>query len=1654
MSAAGTCPGCGRASRPGARFCSACGTSLAPRCPACGAETEVDARFCDACGAGLIGRPAHETVARKVVTIVFADLIGSTSLHERLDPESVNRLMARYHRAVGAPVEAHGGTVVQLLGDGVMCAFGIPRVAEDDAIRAVRAAVAMHRAFREFVAEERAVLGTVGLRIAVNTGEVVVTDEYAAGIGDPLNVAARLQQEAHDGDVLIGEATQRLVRDLVTLEPVGTFALKGRAETVTAYRVVSLDRPAGAAATEFVGRDDELRRIMAAYEATIATPAARLVVILGTPGLGKSRLLAELGRRLASEAIVLMARCDAAGGPTFAPLADALRALLHVDDAAGGDAVRAAVEALVPPDESARIADGIAALLAGTPASPEETFFVIRRLLAAASAARPVILAIDDVQWAEPLLLDLTEHLVEWSTRVPLLVLLAARPELRDARPSLATPGGPAAEVVTLGGLDASAATRLAANVIGADELPAAIAGRVLAASEGNPLFVSELVRMLVHDGALKREGERWTAGVELSSLEMPPTIHALLAARVERLHPEDRTVLERAAVIGRQFSRGAVAHLVPPDLPDLDARLESLRHSELIEPDTAWLFGEPALRFHHNLIRDAAYRRLLKGTRAELHGQFADWLETRAGHAVEHDETIGWHLEQAHQHLRELGPIGERGRALGERAARYLGAAGRRALARDDLPLAASLLGRALERLDDTDPWRAELALDWCEALLAAGDVGPATRAVAAFDRMAGDSARLRSWHACFVGQLAVLTDPQALRATARALAAAADTLGSTGDAAGEAKALVVHATALARLGEIGACEAALDRALAAARRGHDTRRANAVLAGAPQAALWGPGPVSRASARCLDVVRVLRITRGAPAVEAVALRCQAVLEALRGRADASRRMIASSRHMMEELGITHRLLEAEVSAGLIELLEEDAPAAERYLRVAYDGLRAHGLAIDAAQAAALLGRALLALGRDAEAEALSHESEGLAGDDLKAAIAWRGVRAEALARRGEHATAIALARAAVEIAAATDALLDHADARHALAVTLRAAGRGDDADVEDERATELWEAKGATLLAERARRRGGRRDEVLDTDRSAEQLARPDAPATGPQPVRLVNAVCRSQVDFEQRWRERDWDGVVATFAPAPRLEDRRSLTGLGLAGEDFFANLRLLFTTPSSEWHSEPIATRGERLALFRVRFTGEVGHGGEMADEHLAIVEHDASGRRVAFVVFGAGDLDAAYTELDGRFAAGEGAPHAEILAHHRAFRRASAARDRDALLRLLPGDFTLLSHRRLANTGRRMTREEYVASLAVMDDLDVRAEIRVEHMLRLCATAVIGVSTFHGIASGGDFENSTVFVGGHDGRAFHVWELFDLEQLDAARARYAELAAEVPACRIESAATRAADRLREACEARDGDRLAALLPAGFRISDRRKTARPELDRRRWIDAALASSSRRRSELLATRGDRLALTHVHPEHGPAPIGSGGMGWLEIVEVDDAGDPAMLILFDEDDLDAAQAELDARYERGEAAAYGHVAMTRAFRRALAAREWDALATLLAPDLIVQDHRRLGWETLHGPGAYLEALRSLVELAPDVRLRLDHVVSMSDRGVIYAPAWVGTRDGGAFEDPSMVVAEFDALHRIRRFDQYGVDQLDEARARFDAIGSGDAHD
>ncbi len=1671
-----SCPSCGRANRPGARFCGGCGRSLAPRCPACGSEREPGAQFCDACGASFVPHAADAAAARKVVTIVFADLAGSTSLHERLDAESTRLFMDRYYRAMQGAVEAQRGTVTQLLGDGVKAVFGAPRVAEDDALRAVRAAVDMQRAFRELASDASGAVGPVGLRVAVNTGEVVAQDETEI-IGDPVNVAARLQQEAHDGDVLVGESTQRLVSGLVTLVPFGTFTLKGRAEPVSAYRVVSLERPAGPPAVAFVGRDDELRRLVGVFAAAVASPGARLAVILGSPGLGKSRLLDELGRRLGERATLLLARCDAAGGATFAPIAEALRTFLGVEVGAGREALGAAIDAAVPGDasERTRIADGVAALLSGAPESPEETFFIVRRLLAALATTRPVVLAIDDLQWAEPLLLDLTEHLVQWSSDAPLLVLGAARPELREARSSLAAPGGLVAEVVMLAGLDAGAATRLAANVIGADELPAAIAGRVLATSEGNPLFVGELVRMLVHDGALKREGDRWTAGVELAALEMPPTIHALLAARIERLRPEERTLLERAAVIGRHFSRAAVAQLLPPELrTELDARLESLRRSELIEPDTGWLLGEPMLRFHHVLIRDAAYRRLLKNTRAELHGRFADWLEAQVGEAVEHDETIGWHLEQAHQHLSELGPIDERGRAVGERAARHLAAAGRRALARDDLPLAASLLGRALDRLDPADPARADLALDWCEALLAAGEVGPAAGAIDELGRFSGGSDRLRAWHTCFAGQLAALTDPQSLRATADAVAAAAEVLASAGDAAGEAKAHSVHALALQRLGKVGACEAALDRALAAARRAHDRRRANAVLAGAPLAALWGPSPVTRASGRCLDVVRVLRITQGAPAVEAVALRCQAVLEALRGRTEAARRMLASSRRMVEELGIMQRLLEADVFAGLIELLEGDAVAAERELRAAYEGLRSHGLRIDAAQAAALLGRALLAQGRAAEAEAMSLDSEALAGDDLKAAIAWRGVRAEALARRGEHTAAVELARAAVELAAATDALLDHADARLALAAALRAAGRGAEADAEEKRAIELWEAKGATLLVERARREV---EPIAQADRAPEDHAETHAVRRRVRP----NAATANLTGFDAAVAARDVEALSALLGDGARTVHHA--TGVTYDTRRLRAVWSALFRAREPRLAHEPLATLGDSLALCRSSLSFEaladddLPPFGAVERDQIVLVEADARGLRRGSEVFAADRLGDAVARLYER--------HAELLPDGPARARAAATARSVAAMPGSPSrwpfapDVEATDHRTVG-WGSVRGADTAVRVIRTLPQLSTDLANRIDDVLGLRSEALLVRWTNSGTdrASGGAFERSlcVLWVFGADGLVTR-WEQFDADRDADALARFDELAGEATTSRFGAAPSRGAAkvhrrvrpnaatantaRLEAVIAAREDAALDGLFADSLKVVHHPTGAIYDREGVLFSQRSLlrARGLTYRHESLATLGDWLQLSwwstsfnSLPGDDDLGPFGAVERENLLLIEVDSNGRQRRVEFFAMDRLGEAVARL---YERcGEILPVGPEreraeATARSVATVLAQPDVDRFGTALAPAVEFADHRTLGFAPGRGAEALLRGRRVLLETSVDVANGVDDVLGARTEALLVRLTTSGTdrAGGGAWEKPGLVLWVFGSEGLVARIETFDADREAEALARFDEL-------
>ena len=1569
------CPGCRHENRSGAKFCEECATPLPMSCPSCGTEPRATARFCDECGTRLplhrgpqtepdrtsappplpTSLDAPRRSARKIVTIVFADLVGSTALHERLDAESVRRFMEGYYDAMRGAVAAHGGQVTQLLGDGVKAVFGAPRVAEDDALRAVRAGVAMQEAFHELAERYSDLVGETGLRVAVNTGEVVVDDEHEI-IGDPVNVAARLQEQGRPGDVVIGGSTRRIVGQQVTLEQLGTFALKGRSAAVDAYRVVSLEGEPGAHATLFVGRDEELARLKAVFDSAVADGSARLATVLGSPGLGKSRLLGELVDRVGGSATVIAAHCEASGSASFEPIAAALRRALHLDAAADEHALRAAVAAVSPSDvaEGSRVVDGITDLLMASPASPEETFFVVRRFLAALARERAVVLVIDDLQWAEPLLLDLVEHLVQWATAVPLLVLVGARPELREARSSLAQPGALASEVLTLTGLDARAATRLAAGVIGASDLPAAVAGKLLAASEGNPLFVGELMRMMVDEGALRLAGDRWVA-TELDALEMPPSIQALLAARIERLAPEERRVLERAAVVGRRFSRDAVAALYGSagaalEGGELDASLEALRRAELIERDSGWFLGQPALRFHHALIRDAAYRRLLKNTRVELHTRLADWIEAGGTPDPALHETIGWHLEQAHLHLRELGPLDEGGRRLGERAAARLAAAGRRSLSRDDTLLAASLLERSLGVLPEDAKLRPELNLDLCEALLSAGEVARAAGPITELDRLAQGSERLRAWHTCFLSQLRALTEPQSLQLAADEVAAAAERMAALEDVAGAAKAHFVHAVTLARLGRVGECEAALDRALASARKAGDRRRANAVLAGAPLAALWGPSPVARASGRCLDVVRVLRITQGAPAVEAVALCCQGVLEALRGRIDAARRMVATARDLVEELGIAHRLHEADVFAARIELLEGDAPTAERLLRSAYSGLHELGLDSDAAQAASLLATALLVQERVDEAEEFAERSECLSGDDLQASISWRNVRARTLAARGETAEALEIARESVGIAERTDVVIDHALARRALAEVLRADGRETEAAAEERRQAELWEAKGATLMVELARGAQGSatvgetasrhpeatEDRLADHRSGASQVVGTDRDTSETRPLDELfgNAASRLIQQWQKAFNAHDWEAVASYASPELVFRDLRRL--VGVEGEAGMLDASARERAEMGATIDCPIlGALGDRIVVTLGQYSGGP-EDGQFEISIVSVGEIDETGRLIAVTNFDDDDLRSAQREAWGRWAGHqpEVTPLTEALD---IFMAGARSRDLSRCRSVLAPDFVLEDHRR-TGMGRLEGADVYLESIDAMLRLVAGTPIiEIGWYWPAIATDIgLTVSRVEGTTvQGGHFESEYYFLfildGGPNGKKrISRFEFFELEHIELALARFQELRGngqgvegevdEALLHPLANEATVAFTRVRNIWSAGDWDQWPNLLSPTFRHFDQRRLVQLELDRdqtvtffRQTSDLARTGSS---GEIVATRGERLVLVRNRIEMEGDAVGPSTIESLALFETDEHGLLQTLVRFDSDDLDAAYGDLEQRFLAGEGA------------------------------------------------------------------------------------------------------------------------------------------
>jgi class 3 adenylate cyclase len=699
-------------------------------CPACGQAVQDDARFCPSCGAPLAPASTGRGT-RRTVTVLFADVVGSTGLGERLDPEAVRSLMARHFASARGAIERHGGTVEKFIGDAVMAVFGIPRVHEDDALRAVRAAVELRDALEG---------SGLQVRIGLNTGEVVSGDGGETLVtGDTVNTAARLEQAAQPGEIILGPHTVELVRDAVSVDPMSMLDLKGKAAPVAAHRLRDLVGDVGRRRRlegSIVGRERELARLLDTWR--VASGQPRLVTILAAAGVGKSRLLREVGSALADEAQLLRGRCLPYGdGITYWPIRELAYELAGIGEADARAAALAKLGAALP-GEPPEVARAVAAAIGldPDPARQEEIFWAVRRTLEATARRGRLAVFVEDLHWAEHTMLDLLEYVLEMAT-APMLIVATARPELLTARPGWGSGAG--AELLRLEPLPADAAEALLLAQPGADGLPDGLRDRILNAAEGNALFLEEMVGMLRDRGSLSQEDGAWRLTAATSQTEVPPTVQALLAARLDELPSEERAVAEHGAVIGRSFEADAVSAIAPAGLQtDLARRLLSLVRKELLRPDRSLLTDGDAFSFRHILIRDAAYAALPKAERAVLHERFADWLVQVAGDRIgEFEEVVGYHLGQAVEYRRALGETGPEVDALAQRAAETLRSAGRRARLRYDYAAVASLLSRSTGLATVTD---VELGRDLVylrSAQVALGQLDAARRSVERIDQV-----------------------------------------------------------------------------------------------------------------------------------------------------------------------------------------------------------------------------------------------------------------------------------------------------------------------------------------------------------------------------------------------------------------------------------------------------------------------------------------------------------------------------------------------------------------------------------------------------------------------------------------------------------------------------------------------------------------------------------------------------------------------------------------------------------------------------------------------------------------------------------------------------------------------------------------------------
>jgi class 3 adenylate cyclase/tetratricopeptide (TPR) repeat protein len=953
---------------------------------------------------------APRSEARKLVTVLFCDVVGFTAAGERLDPEALRRLQSRYFDAARAVLERHGATVEKFIGDAVMAVFGVPVVHEDDALRAARAALEL----RDAVAE----LG-LDVRIGLNTGEVVAGLGDALVTGDAVNTAKRLEEQAPPGEILIGEATRALVAGAAETEPAEGPRPAHRLHAV-APAAEAIPRRLD---TPLVGRERELDALLGAFERARATPSCELVTIVGDPGIGKSRLAVELLERVGTSATALRGRCLPYGeGITYWPLVEILEQL------------------------GERPAEGPLAAVLGAvspAATPEDISWATRKLFERLAGEQPVVVLLDDVQWAEPVFLDLVEQVALLSRGRPLLVLCLARPDLLDQRP--AWPG----ERIRLGALSDEDAEQLVDRLAGLEQ---DVREKIASAAAGNPLFVEQMVALAAEE-----------PGTEVT---VPPTIRALLTARLDRLEGGDRRTLEAASVIGEEFWESALRLAAGSDEP-IEGALVRLVRAGLVKADLSSIAGEDSFRFAHLLVRDAAYAAVPKERRAGLHERVARWHERRG---PEHDEIVGYHLEQACLCCRDSG-LDEGADELAARAADRLASAARRARGRGDLHAASTLFQRAAQLLPPDDPTRRELLDELAPTLLVRGEHDALARVIEealASARQAGDR-RIEARARLLRARLDEAKEPDSTRLAAATEAAIAE-FEAVGDHAGLVRAWLTRAQIDDGAGRLDEAREDAERALVNARAAGDVELESSALGIFWRSLFHGSAPVEEIL-RVAEEARAWAESKGLPTLVRDWDERLARTKGLAGEYDEARAMLLSARAYADEVGRPYFLAVVDWVLGELELDAGDAAAAERALRSTYDFYDEVDDKGYLATVAAELALALVELDRGEEALHYTEVSEQLAdADDLTAQVPWRCARARVLARDGDLDGAERLAREALELVGGVPSPRSRAGVLLVLGEVLRLAGKHAEAVGAVAEARRLFETKGMRLATARA--------------------------------------------------------------------------------------------------------------------------------------------------------------------------------------------------------------------------------------------------------------------------------------------------------------------------------------------------------------------------------------------------------------------------------------------------------------------------------------------------------------------------------------------------------------------------------------------------------